>query len=130
MVRYQEIRIDRTFLKKVRNERGDYTEIFDESILDHPIDLTSVSDRKKGIVPAEFRALDDVCVNDKLEILNHLINMYDTNLGNTSITSNYSMGDWLKIATSGQNQMGLEGRLRTFFKEIEIVGNTKRKPTW
>ena len=74
--------------------------------------------------------LDDVCEKDKQEILNHLINMYNTNLGNTAITSNYSMSDWLKIATSGQNQMGLEGRLRTFFKEIEIVGNTKRKPTW
>ena len=74
--------------------------------------------------------LDDVCEKNAQKILNHLINMYDKNFGTTAITSNYSIKDWLKIANSGQSQIGLEGRLKTFFKETKMIGNTKRKSTW
>ena len=58
---YEEIRIDRSFLKTARREKGIYVEIGDESILEHPIDLPSLQDRRRGIVPVEFQAIDDVC---------------------------------------------------------------------
>lgn len=58
---YEEIIIKRSFLEATRSEIGDYIEVCDESILKHPIDLPPLSDRERGIVPVEFKALDEVC---------------------------------------------------------------------